>query len=81
MCLRWRRTISTGGQVLGLILINLFLDEFVFTGISIGAHIGGLIAGVLIMLAYLRFRGSAQLSVAAATAVLLASIAIAYAVI
>jgi membrane associated rhomboid family serine protease len=81
LVLEQRGTISTGGQILGLILINLFLDEFVFTGISIGAHIGGLIAGVLIMLAYLRFRGSAQLSVAAATAVLLASIAIAYAVI
>jgi len=81
LVLEQRRMISTGGQVLGLILINLFLDEFVFTGISIGAHIGGLIAGALIMFAYLHFRRSAQLSITAAAAVLVASVVIAYVVI
>jgi membrane associated rhomboid family serine protease len=80
LVLERRGTIQTGGQVLLLIAINLFYDLSV-TGISIGGHIGGLIAGIVLMLAFLRFRGSPRLSVAAVAAVIALSVAVAYAVI
>jgi len=73
-------TIRTGGQILMLIVINL-LFTFTVSGISIGGHIGGLIAGIIVMVAYLRFRGSVQLSIAAAAAVTVAAVVFAYAVI
>lgn len=73
-------TIQTGGQILMLIVINL-LFTFTVSGISIGGHIGGLIAGIVVMAAYLRFRGSARLSIAAAAAVAVAAVVFAYAVI
>jgi membrane associated rhomboid family serine protease len=80
LVLERRGTIATGGQVLGLIALNLIFD-FVIPGISVGAHIGGLIAGILVMLGYLHFRRSAQFSIAIAAAVLAVSIVFAYAVI
>ncbi|MEI8104896.1 MAG: rhomboid family intramembrane serine protease [Actinomycetes bacterium] len=70
-------SIQTGGQILGWILINLFLT-FTISGISIGGHIGGLIGGLLIMSAYLRFRRSPQLCIAAAALVAVASVIVAY---
>jgi membrane associated rhomboid family serine protease len=73
-------TIRTGGQILMLIVINL-LFTFTVSGISIGGHIGGLIAGIIVMVAYLRFRGSVQLSIAAAAVVTVAAVVFAYAVI
>ncbi len=80
LVLERRGTIQTGGQVLMLIVLNLVLT-FGLSGISIGGHIGGLLGGILVMLAYLRFRSSAQLSVAAAGAVALAAIVFAYAIV
>jgi membrane associated rhomboid family serine protease len=70
-------TIATGGQVLGLIVLNLVLT-FAISGISIGGHIGGLIAGILVMLAFTRLRRSPQLSVAAAVLVGVLAIGVAY---
>jgi membrane associated rhomboid family serine protease len=54
---------------------------FSISGISIGAHIGGLIAGIAVMLAYVRGRSSVPLSVAGALAVAAASVVFAYAVV
>jgi membrane associated rhomboid family serine protease len=80
LVLEQRRLIQTGGQIVLLIVFNLVIT-FSISGISIGAHIGGLIAGVLLMLAYLRARGSMQLNVAAAVGVAVVSVIFAYAVI
>ena len=73
-------TIATGGQILFWIVINL-LFTFSAPNISIGAHVGGLVAGILVMLAYLRFRRDARLAAAAGMAVLAAAVVFAYAVI
>ena len=80
LVLERRGAIQTGGQILMLIVVNL-LFTFTVSGISIGGHIGGLIAGIVVMAGYLRFRGSVQLSVAAVAAVTVAAIVFAYAVI
>ncbi|HZQ04481.1 MAG TPA: rhomboid family intramembrane serine protease [Gaiellaceae bacterium] len=78
LVLERRGSIATGGQVLGLIVLNLVLT-FAIPGISIGAHIGGLIAGIVVMLGFSRFRRSPQLSIAAAAAVALVAVLVAYA--
>jgi membrane associated rhomboid family serine protease len=80
LVLERRGNIGTGGQVLGLIVLNLVFT-FAIPGISIGGHLGGLAAGVLLMLAYVRFRRSWQGSLAAAALVAAAAIVIAYSVI
>jgi membrane associated rhomboid family serine protease len=77
LVLERRGHLATGGQVLGLIVVNL-LFTFAVPGISIGGHIGGLIAGVLVMLAYERFRRSPGLCVASAMVVAAASLVLAY---
>jgi membrane associated rhomboid family serine protease len=77
LILERRGNIATGGQVLGLIILNLVLT-FAISGISIGGHIGGLIAGILVMLAFTRFRRSTGISIAAAVAVAAVALAVAY---
>ena len=72
------RHIATGGQVAGLIVLNLIFT-FAISNISVGGHIGGLIAGVVLMWVLLEFRRSAALSVAATVAVVVLSVVIAYA--
>lgn len=72
-----RRHIATGGQIAGLIVINLVFT-FAVGGISIGGHIGGLIAGVVLMLVLLQIRASALYSVLATGAVIAISVVIAY---
>ncbi len=62
MILEWQVTGSLArGQALWLIVINLGLS-FVIPGISWGGHVGGLIGGILVMLAYSHWanRGRAQ---------------------
>lgn len=73
-----RGNIATGGQVAGLIVINLIFTFALSSFISVGGHVGGLIGGVLLMLALVRLRRSWQLSVAAAAVVAAATIVIAY---
>ncbi len=73
-----RGHIASGGQIAGLIVLNLVLT-FALAGISVGGHIGGLIAGVALMVALLEFRRSAAYSIAATLAVVVVSFAIAYA--
>jgi membrane associated rhomboid family serine protease len=60
--------------------INLVFS-FAVPGISVGGHIGGLIAGIVLMVAFVRFRTSMQLSLAAAGIVAVASIIFAYSVV
>jgi membrane associated rhomboid family serine protease len=64
-----------------LLLINLFLDYFVLTNISIAAHIGGAIGGLLAAEAMLQSRkaGRPQLGIAGAGAVGVAAVVIALA--
>ena len=74
-----RRHIATGGQVAGLIVLNLVIT-FAFAGsISVGGHIGGLIGGSLLMLALLQFRRSTLYSIASVLALSALSVIIAYA--
>lgn len=74
-----RRHIATGGQVAGLIVINLVIT-FAFAGsISVGGHVGGLIGGMILMLALLKFQRSALYSIAAVAAMSAAAIIVAYA--
>lgn len=72
-----QRHLATGGQIAGLIVINLIFT-FAFPGISIGGHLGGLAGGVVLMLAFLRFRRSLSLTLGSAAAVAIVVIAIAY---
>jgi membrane associated rhomboid family serine protease len=78
LVLERRGSLATGGQVLGLIVINLIIT-FAIPGISIGGHIGGLVGGIVVMLAFTAFRRSPQLSVAAAVAVAAVAVGIAFA--
>jgi membrane associated rhomboid family serine protease len=72
-----KRHISTGGQVAVLIVLNLVFT-FAVPGISIGGHIGGLIAGVALMFMYLQYRRSTLYSLAATAAVIAISVVVAY---
>jgi membrane associated rhomboid family serine protease len=74
-----RRHIATGGQVAGLIVINLVITVAFSSSISVGGHVGGLIGGIILMLALLQFRRSALYSIAAVLALSAASVVIAYA--
>ena len=61
MILEWQITGRLAGQAATLIAINLVIS-FAIPGISWGGHIGGLIGGILVMLAYAHWgdRGRAQ---------------------
>jgi membrane associated rhomboid family serine protease len=78
LVLERRGNIATGGQVAGLIVLNLVITFAYSSSISVGGHIGGLIAGLLLMLAFVRFLRSWELSAAAAAVVAIAAIALAY---
>jgi membrane associated rhomboid family serine protease len=73
-----RRHISTGGQVAGLIVLNLVFTFVLSSFISVGGHVGGLIGGVVLMWLLLQSRRSMGLSVAATLAVIVLSVALAY---
>ncbi len=77
LVLERRRHLATGGQVLGLIVVNLVFT-FAIPGISIGGHLGGLAAGVVLMLAFDYFRRSPALCVLAGFVVAAASVVLAY---
>jgi membrane associated rhomboid family serine protease len=60
MILEWQITGRLAGQAMTWIVINLVIS-FSVSGISWGGHVGGLIGGILIMLAYAHWRdGKAQ---------------------
>jgi len=81
--------IASGGQIAGLIVLNLIIT-FAFSGfafgggatglqISVGGHIGGLLAGVISMWLLLRVRRSNAWSIGVLLAVAAASVLLAYA--
>ena len=57
MVLEWQVTGRLAGQAAGLVAINLGLS-FVIPNVSWGGHVGGLIGGILVMLAYGHWGGS-----------------------
>ena len=73
-----RRHIATGGQIAGLIVLNLIFTFTISSFISVGGHVGGLIGGVVLMCLFDQYRRSAAMSIAAATAVIVLSIVVAY---
>ena len=74
-----RRHIATGGQVAGLIVLNLVITFAFSSSISVGGHVGGLIGGMALMLALLHFRRSALYSVLSVLALAAVSLLVAYA--
>jgi membrane associated rhomboid family serine protease len=77
LVLERRGNIATGGQVLGLIVLNLIFT-FAVPGISVGGHVGGLLAGIVLMVLLHRYHRSAAVSLASTGAVILVSVLIAY---
>ena len=84
LILEWNVTGKLAGQAMTWIVINLAIS-FGIPGISWGGHIGGLIGGILITLAYANFGGRrsafGRLSIpgiAALAVVAVASVAVAY---
>ena len=73
-----RGNISTGGQIAGLILINLVFTFALSSFISVGAHVGGLIGGVIVMFLMLRANRSAAIAVGAAAVVTVAAVVVSY---
>jgi membrane associated rhomboid family serine protease len=73
-----RGNISTGGQIAGLIVLNLIFTFALSSFISVGGHVGGLIGGVVVMMLLVQVRRSALASVGVAAAVVVASVALAY---
>jgi membrane associated rhomboid family serine protease len=85
LILEWQMTGRFAGQAMTWIVINLAIDFFYRSSISWGGHIGGLIGGILITLAYGHWRGGraqyGQLGLAGVIgliAVAVGSVAIAY---
>lgn len=75
-----RGSIATEGQIAGLIVLNLVFTFALSSYISVGAHVGGLIGGVVLMWLFHRFQRSPALyTVGATAAVIAASVVIAYA--
>ena len=72
-----RGIISTGGQVAGLLVLNLIIT-FAYSSISRGGHIGGLIAGVVLMFAFVQFRTNDRLALLCALGLGVAAVAVAY---
>jgi membrane associated rhomboid family serine protease len=72
-----QRHISTGGQVAGLIVLNLVFT-FALSNISVGGHIGGLIGGIVLMFLLLQFRRSAFNSIASTAGLIAVSLVVAY---
>jgi len=75
-----RGSIATGGQIAGLIVLNLVFTFALASHISVGGHVGGLIGGIVLMSLFHRFRRSQTLYVVGVTAaVIVASVIVAYA--
>src|SRR3954464_8540434 len=72
-----RGHLATGGQIAGLIVINLVFTIALSSFISVGGHVGGLIGGVVLTIAFVRFRSSTPLTIGSAAVVAVAAILLA----
>jgi membrane associated rhomboid family serine protease len=73
-----KRHIATGGQVAGLIVLNLVITLAFSGSISVGGHFGGLAGGMVLMVALLHFRRSMLYSVLSVLALSTVAIVAAY---
>jgi len=74
-----RGVISSGGQILALIIINLVITFALSSYISVGAHVGGLIGGVVLMGIFTEVRRRSWIySLAASAAVVVLAVVISY---
>jgi membrane associated rhomboid family serine protease len=78
LVLEQKRHIASGGQIAGLIVLNLVITFAFRSSISVGGHVGGLIGGAALMWAMLRFRRSTALTLLSAAALVVLSFAVAY---
>src|SRR5690348_1804193 len=74
-----RGSISTGGQVAGMIVLNLVITFAFSSYISVGGHVGGLIGGAVLMWLMLHFSRSTWAVLASSAALVVASVVISYA--
>src|SRR5207253_9092118 len=84
LIIEWQTTGRLAGNAMTWIVINLALS-FAISNISIGGHVGGLIGGILVTLAYANWcRGHAEYGkigvagIVGPVAVAVASVAVAY---
>ncbi len=73
-----RGHIATGGQIAGLIVINLVITFAFSSSISVGGHVGGLIGGAILMVLLMQFRRSTLYSIASVAFMSLLAVVIAY---
>jgi membrane associated rhomboid family serine protease len=76
LILEWRKIYVFGGQAMGLVVFNLVFT-FLIPGISIGGHIGGLVGGGLVALAFMYLRRRPALAMVAVAGVGALSVAVA----
>ena len=74
-----RGSIATGGQVAGMIVLNLVITFAFSSYISVGGHVGGLIGGVVLMWLMLHFRRSPLAVVGSSAGLVVLSVVVAYA--
>ena len=74
-----RGSIATGGQIAGMIVLNLVITFALSSNISVGGHVGGLIGGVALMWLIHEFPRSTAVNVASAAGIAVISIIVAYA--
>ena len=70
--------IQSGGQIAALLVINLLFTFVLSSFISVGAHVGGLIGGLVLMFLLVRVRRSVGLAVVAAAGLMIASVVLSY---
>jgi membrane associated rhomboid family serine protease len=78
LVLERKRHISTGGQILAIVILNLVFT-FAVPGISIGGHVGGLVSGAVLMLLMLQYRSSALMSIVSTVGVVIVAAVVSYA--
>jgi membrane associated rhomboid family serine protease len=59
-------------------VINLLFTFLLSSFISVGAHLGGLVCGIVLMILFVRFRHSAALAVGAAAGLTIVSLVLSY---